>query len=140
MTGLKTVRNSHSAADFIAAVEPPARRADCVVLDQIMRAATGHKPVLWGPGIIGYGSYHYVYASGREGDWMLTGFAPRKRALTIYIMPGFEQFQPALAVLGKHRLGRSCLYLNSLAEVDQAVLSEMIRHSVEIMSQRYRTA
>jgi len=85
---------------------------------------------MWGPSLIGYGSYHYHYQSGREGDFMVTGFAPRKKALSIYIMPGFETYGAFLAELGKHRTGKCCLYVNKLEDIDTAILEALIRQSV----------
>ena len=95
------------------------------------------KPAMWGGSIIGFGSYHYKYDSGREGDWFVTGFAPRKQNTVLYIMPGFANYQELLGSLGKYKTGKSCLYLNTLADVDLAVLAELVRRSVLEMQQRY---
>ena len=103
----------------------------------MMRKATGCRAKMWGKDIVGYGKYHYKYASGREGDWMLVGFSPRKRNLSVYIMPGFDPFAALLDKLGKYKTGRSCLYINSLADVDEAVLEELIAESVKTMRERY---
>jgi len=92
---------------------------------------------MWGPSMVGFGSYHYKYASGREGDWFLVGFSPRKRDLTVYIMPGFERYATLLGKLGKHKTGRSCLYLKRLADVDIGVLEQLISDSVAHMKQKY---
>ena len=102
-----------------------------------MRKATGSRARLWGSNIVGYGQYHYKYASGREGDWMLVGFSPRKHSLSIYIMPGFEPYAALMKKLGKYKTGKSCLYINSLADVDEAVLEQLIAESVATMRERY---
>ncbi len=123
----KTVPTALSVRDFIAGVEPSARRDDAIRLDALFREVTGFNPVMWGPSIIGYGRYHYRYATGREGDFLATGFSPRKSALTIYIMPGYADFGPILKNLGKHKTGKSCLYINKLADIDAAVLKRLVR-------------
>ena len=91
---------------------------------KLMREITGKAPKMWGPSIVGYGDYHYRYASGREGDWLLTGFSPRKQSMTLYIMSGFDGYEDLLGRLGKHRTGKSCLYLKSLDSIDRDVLRE----------------
>jgi hypothetical protein len=126
---LKTRPNEKSVEEFLAAVDP-GRQEDCRALVELMREVTGEEPVMWGPSIIGFGSYHYRYASGREGDWFLTGFSPRKRDLTLYIMAGFSKYEELLARLGKHKKGKSCLYVKKLADVDPAVLRELVERSV----------
>ena len=135
----KTKPNSASVADFLAAVDDPQKRADCKKIAAMMRRATGNKAKMWGPSIIGYGSYHYKYASGQEGDWMITGYSPRKQAITLYIMPGFSQFDALMKKLGKHKTGKSCLYINKLADVDEKVLETLITKSVEHMRKTYPT-
>lgn len=127
MSQNKTQATSASVADFIASVEHSVRRADAEALDTLFREVTGFAPVMWGPSIIGYGRYHYRYASGREGDFLATGFSPRKANLSIYIMPGYGNFDTIMARLGKHKTGRSCLYVNKLADIDMGVLAELIR-------------
>lgn len=122
----KTKPNPVPVADFIAAVEPPARRAEAERLDALFRQVTGFTPAMWGPTIIGYGHYHYRYASGREGDAPATGFSPRKAELSLYIMPGYQDYAALLSRLGKHRLGKSCLYIRHLSEIDMDVLAELI--------------
>jgi hypothetical protein len=101
-----------------------------------MSAATGAKPVIWGTNIVGFGRYRYVYASGREGEWPIVGFSPRKRDLTVYIMPGFERFGPLLKRLGPHKTGKSCLYLKGLTGLDEAALKELIEQSVAAMASK----
>lgn len=123
----KTQPTDVAVADFIAAVEPPERRAEAAELDALFRRVTGFAPRMWGPSIIGYGSYHYRYASGREGDAPATGFSPRKADLSLYIMPGYADYGAILSRLGRHRLGKSCLYLRHLADADPEVLADLIR-------------
>jgi hypothetical protein len=136
MSDLKTQPTTASVADFLAGL-PPDRRADCETLLALVGRATGEPPRMWGPSIVGFGSYHYRYASGREGDWFLAGFSPRKKDLTVYVMAGFEGFEELLGRLGRHRLGKSCLYLRSLADVDLGVLEEMVGRSAREVAQRY---
>ena len=133
----KTQATGASVEEFIAAIESPEMKADCERLVQMMSDATGEKPRLWGPSIVGFGEYHYKYESGREGDFLRVGFAPRKRNLSIYIMPGFEEFQPLMDRLGKHSTGASCLYVKRLADIDEQVLDELIRASLVEMRKRY---
>lgn len=95
---------------------------------------------MWGPSIVGFGEYHYKYESGREGDFLITGFSPRKSALTIYIMPGFARYEALMDKLGKHRTGKSCLYINRLDDVDLSVLEELVTRSVEYMTEKYGVA
>ena len=103
----------------------------------MMSAATGAPAQMWGTSIVGFGRYHYRYASGREGDFMIAGFSPRKRALTLYIMAGFSEYEALLAQLGKHTIGKSCLYIKRLADVDQAVLREIVERSVQYIREKY---
>lgn len=122
---------------FLAAVEHPVRRADALVLDQLFRKITGWEPRMWGPTIVGYGSYHYVYDSGREGDCNATGFSPRKASLSIYVMPGYQDFGEILSRLGKHKIGKACLYVNKLADIDLDVLEELIRAGLADLETRW---
>ncbi|MDJ0826814.1 MAG: DUF1801 domain-containing protein [Rhodobacter sp.] len=122
----KTKPTGADVGAFLEAVEPERRRLDGLRLDQIFREVTGWSPVMWGPSMVGYGRYHYIYKTGREGDALATGFSPRKAALSIYIMPGYADFGDLLARLGKHKHGKSCLYVNKLADIDEAVLRELI--------------
>jgi hypothetical protein len=134
----KTKPTGASVDDFIAGVDDEPRRADCRTLIELMSRVTGAEPVMWGPSIVGFGSYHYRYASGREGDWMVAGFSPRRRELTIYVMAGFEGAEALLARLGKHRTSSgSCLYIKRLSDVDLEVLEEIVRGSVETIRERY---
>lgn len=129
----KTQRNDGDVLAYLESVSNKRRREDSLVLLKIMEEATGEPAEMWGTSIVGFGSYHYRYASGREGDMMLTGFAPRKAALSLYIMGGHERYDELMAKLGKHRTGSSCVYINKLADVDLAVLRELIAESVDYM-------
>lgn len=133
---LKT-RPGRGSVDAFLAQQDPARRADCDAVVALMREATGCEPVLWGPSIVGFDTYTYRYESGREGDWLIVGFSPRKQALTLYIMPGFDAYEALLARLGKFSTGKSCLYLKRLADVDMDVLRELVVESVAAMRARY---
>jgi len=137
MAELKTRKTNASPTAFLDAIEDDARRKDCAALVRIMKRVTKAPPRMWGPSIVGFGSYHYVYESGREGDWFLTGFSPRKRDLTVYIMAGFDRYDALLEKLGKHATGKSCLYLKRLDDVDLDVLEELIQASVEHLAKRY---
>lgn len=131
MAELKTKPSGASVAAFLEAVQGEERRADCRTLAKIMRKVTKAAPKMWGASIVGFGSYRYRYASGREGDWFPVGFSPRKKDLTLYLMGGFSE-QPALMKrLGKYKSGGACLYLKRLADVDLAVLEKLIAASVK---------
>lgn len=127
----KTQKTGASVEDFINSVEIKRRREDGFTLLQVMKEITGEDPEMWGPSIIGFGDYHYKYESGREGDFFLTGFSPRKQSLSLYIMVGFEEYDSLLGALGKRRKGASCLYINKLADVDMNILRDLIEKSVE---------
>ena len=133
MAELKTRENDGDVLAFLNAVPDESKRADAQRVMAIMCEVTGEEPRLWGDNIVGYGHYHYKYASGREGDWFLTGFSPRKANLTLYITSGFEQFEDLRARLGKHTVGKSCLYVKRLSDLDEATLRELIGRSVEHM-------
>ena len=139
MAANKTRPTSGSVTAFMAAIGDPRMRADARKVAAMMRRATGKRARMWGPGMVGYGSYHYRYESGREGDFMITGFSPRKRALAVYIMPGFAPFKRLMAKLGRYKTGKSCLYINRLADVDEDVLERLIDDSVEHMRKKYET-
>lgn len=132
----KTVPTKASVKAFIDAQPDETRRADCRELVRMMEAATGCKACMWGDAIVGFGTYRYAYASGTTGDWPVTGFSPRKNDLTVYLMPGFEEQRELLARLGKHKTGKVCLYFKKLADVDRAVLAQMIDLSVQAMAPR----
>jgi hypothetical protein len=126
MAELKTTRGEGSVADFLSTVADPRRRADAEAACALMTEATGAEPAMWGTGIVGFGTYHYRYATGREGDWPAVGLSPRKQALTIYLSAGFDAYEELLGRLGPHSTGKSCLYIKRLADVDQGVLRELI--------------
>lgn len=140
MAEAKTRPTDVSPTAFLQKVPDEERRQDCFALLQIMQELTGSEPRMWGPGIVGFGSYRYRYASGREGDWMLIGFSPRKKDLTLYIMGGFEGHEALLAKLGKHKTGKSCLYIKRLADIDLSVLKSVIVASVRYMKKTYPQA
>ena len=129
----KTQRNDGDVMAYLESVSNKRRREDSLALLKMMEEVTGEPAEMWGTSIVGFGSYHYRYASGREGDMMLTGFAPRKASLSLYIMGGHERYDALMARLGKHRTGSSCVYINKLADVDLDVLRELIADSVEYM-------
>lgn len=133
----KTTANNGSIADFLKTVDNPQRVTDCRAVMKLMAAATGKRAKLWGTSIIGFGEYHYTYDSGREGDMPRIALSPRKQNLVLYIMPGFEDLQPLAAKLGKHKVGKSCLYVNKLADLHIPTLKKMIAKSVQIMDKRY---
>jgi len=137
MSASKTVPTDVSVLDFIHQITHPVKKADSLILLELITKITGTTPVMWGPSIIGYDTYHYTYASGREGDWPIVGFSPRKQNISIYIMPGFDTFKDKLAQLGKHKTSVSCLYINKLADVDLEILTEIITQSVAIMRKKY---
>ena len=134
MAELKTKPTTASVTAFVNAVDDPGKRRDMRKIGAMMRRATGSRARMWGPGIVGYGVYEY-----HRGEWMLTGYAPRKQALTVYIMSGFAHFKPLLKKLGTYKTGKSCLYIKRLADVDESVLEELIKRSVAAMRKNYRT-
>lgn len=139
MADNKTVPTKLSVAAFIEALTDPTRRADAKTLVKLMQSAAGEKPKMWGPSIVGFGSYHYRYDSGREGDMPLIGFSPRKAANVLYGLSGSGDSKALLAKLGKHTTGKGCVYIKKLADVDQQVLEAMIFKAVAAMRARTRT-
>lgn len=137
MTELKTKPTEQSVEKFLQGVSPEQKRRDCLTLVELMRQITGSEPRMWGSSLVGFGSYHYKYASGHEGDSFLTGFSPRKQNLTLYIMAGFDRYDDLMQRLGKYTTGKSCLYVKRLADIDLPTLSELIRQSVNTMTQTY---
>ena len=137
MATMKTIKNQDSVSAFIENVEDERKREDCRKLIKIMCQITGSQAAMWGSSIVGFGSYHYRYASGREGDFFLTGFSPRKQNLTVYVMPGFSQYDSLMQKLGKHKVGKSCLYMKKLEDVDIRVLTRLIDESVQEMRRKY---
>ena len=134
-TQLKTQRTRSSVKSFLEAVPDERKRQDCFAVSEIMQDVTGEQPAMWGKSMVGFGSYHYKYASGQEGDWPLVAFAPRKDSLTLYIMPGFKDYGALLEKLGKHKKGMSCLYIKSLDDVHVPTLKTLVRQSVKHMKQ-----
>lgn len=133
MAELKTQPNDSSVEAYLNSVENEKKRADSFAILELMQEVTGEEPQMWGSSIIGFGSYHYKYESGREGDWFLTGFAPRKKSLTLYIMAGFDEYANLLNRLGKFKTGKSCLYINKLEDVDTDVLRKLVKKSINHM-------
>ena len=130
MPAVKTKENDASVSAFINSIPDPQRRKDAKAVAALLASVTNAKPKMWGSSIIGYGTQHYTYASGREGDWFRAGFSPRKGSLTIYITSGFDRHKALLAKLGKHTTGVSCLYVKQLADVDQQVLEQLVSESL----------
>lgn len=137
MSDLKTRPTASSVNAFIDAVDDEHKRADCRVVARMMAEITGAEGVMWGASIVGFGDYHYRYASGREGDFFEAGFSPRKRALTIYVMAGFSEYEDLLGALGKYTTGKSCLYVKRLSDVDLDVLREILTRSVAYIRAKY---
>jgi hypothetical protein len=130
---LKTKVNDASVEGFLNSVTDEQKREDCFEILRLMEQVTKEEPKMWGSSIVGFGSYHYKGASGREGDWLLTGFSPRKENLTLYIMGGFDLHQDLLKKLGKHKTSVGCLYIKKLDDVDKEVLKELVAESVRTM-------
>ena len=133
MAEAKTKKTNASVKDFLNKIEDEERRKDCFAVAKMMEEITGDKPKMWGPSIVGFGSYHYKYASGHEGDWPISAFSPRKKDLTIYIMPGFQESAELLEALGKHTTGKSCLYIKRLSDIHLPTLKKLIKESVKKM-------
>lgn len=135
----KTKPTKVSVTAFLAGIEDVDKRRDAKKVAAMMRKATGNRARMWGSNIVGFGQYHYKYESGREGDFMITGFSPRKQALTVYIIPGFQRFKALMAKLGKYKTGKSCLYIRRLSDVDEKILGRLISESVKYMRKTYST-
>ena len=135
MSENKTRPTDQSVIDFLNNVDHKTRREDGFTLLKMMEDITSEEAVMWGTSIIGFGSYHYKYESGREGDMPLIGFSPRKQSMTVYIMPGFDEYEAMLAALGKHKIGKSCLYINKLADVDDDALRRLIERAYTHMKE-----
>ena len=140
MAEIKTKPTAVTVDAFIAAVENPVRRGDARVVADMMARVTGEAPQMWGPSIVGFGSYHYKYDSGHEGTMCRLGFSPRKAELVLYVLTGEADQADQLARLGKHKTGKSCLYIKKLADVDMAVLEEITRSGLAHMDERYPRA
>ena len=137
MAEAKTKPTKAGVEAFVKKVPDAQMRDDCRTLIDLMRKATKAEPVMWGPGIIGFGTYRYKYASGREGDWPIIGLSPRKQNLTLYIMPGFDDFTDLLAKLGPHKTGKSCLYIKRLADIDRPTLTKIVTKSIARMKKTH---
>ncbi len=137
MSENKTRLTGESVEAFLDAIARDDRRRDARALDGLLRRITGEVPAMWGPSIVGYGAYHYRYASGREGDFLRLGFAPGDRHLVLYVMPGLDAFDEVLERLGTHRTGVGCLYLRRLDDVDEGVLTELLERAWRAMAERY---
>jgi hypothetical protein len=131
MADLKTIPTKVSVDKFLRGITDEHTRADCYQILEIMKQATKAEPKMWGTSVVGFGKYHYAYASGREGDWFLAGFSPRKQNLTLYLMGGFHQFEDLMNQLGKHSTGKGCLYINKLEDVDIKILKKLVSKSVK---------
>jgi hypothetical protein len=135
MAELKTKKTEASVEDFLNTIKDEQTRQDCLEISKIMRQVTRSEPKMWGSSIVGFGSRRLKYASGRELDWMLTGFSPRKANITLYILGGFEKQADLLKKLGKHTTGKGCLYIKKLKDVDTKVLKELVRESVQMVKE-----
>jgi hypothetical protein len=131
MAELKTRPNDQDVEEFLNGIEDEKKREDCSTIVKLMQEITQNEPILWGDSIVGFGSYHYRYASGREGDWFLTGFSPRKGNITLYIMAGFDRYEALMEKLGKYKTGKSCLYIKKIEDIDLETLRELVRLSAE---------
>ncbi|MEQ8325024.1 MAG: DUF1801 domain-containing protein [Vicingaceae bacterium] len=134
MEELKTKPTSVSVEEYVSGIEDQKRRKDCEEVNAMMQKITGDKGRMWGTSIAGFGEYSYKYASGQEGDWMLTGFSSRKQNLTLYIMSGFKKHDSIIKKLGKFKTGKSCLYIKSLDDIDRDVLYKLISESVNYLN------
>lgn len=137
MAELKTKINEESVKKFLENIEDDKKRADSYVILNLMKEVTGEEPKMWGKSIVGFGTYHYKYKSGREGDWFKAGFSPRKSALTLYIMSGFEDYEDLMAELGKYKTGKSCLYIKKIEDIDLKVLEKLVEKSLKHLDRLY---
>lgn len=140
MAEAKTKATTISVAAYLDAIEHEGRRKDCSRLVALMQRATGHAPVMWGTSIVGFGHYHYTYASGREGDSCIVGFSSRKEAISVYLLPGLDGIEPLLAALGPHKAGKGCLYVKRLDDVQIPVLERLLARAVAEAGRRYPKA
>jgi len=138
MSELKTKRNDASVIAFLDSVENTTRREDSYRVLDVIKKITKKEPEMWGQNMVGFGSYEYKYESGREGSWFVTGFSPRKQNLVVYIMPGFSDISEMLEKLGKHKIGKSCLYINKLSDIDIKILEKIIKKSIIQMEKMYK--
>ena len=137
MSDLKTKQNENSVDDFISNIEDPEKKRASRQILEILKNISKKKPKMWGDSIIGFGNYHYKYATGREGDWMRIAFSPRKQNLTLYIMDGFDEYCELLEKLGKYKTGKSCLYIKKLQDIDINILKELVKKSLLNMEKLY---
>ena len=131
MAEAKTKPTNQSVKEFLNQISDPERRADCFAVAKMMEELTGEKPKMWGPSIVGFGTQHYKYASGREGDWPVAAFSPRKKDLTVYLNIGFDKNHELMDKLGKHSVGKSCLYIKRLSEIHMPTLRKLIKESIK---------
>lgn len=137
MSKNKTVATNLSVTKYLDSIDDPIKKEGSKQIHKMMQELSGLKAVMWGESIIGYGTYHYKYDSGREGDFLKIGFSPRKQNFAFYIMNGAARYEDLLAKLGKHKTGKSCLYINRLADVDLEILEEICRRSYDAMTEKY---
>lgn len=137
-TQLKTQRNKLSVRAFLDAVADEKRRRDALAVSQIMENITGEKPAMWGASMVGFGSYHYKYASGQEGDWPLVGFSPRKAAISLYVYTGAKEHEHLLEGLGKFKMGKGCIYAKKLADIDREVLKKLMKATIDFLQAKYK--
>ena len=137
MAELKTKKNKKSVSAFLKSIADDRKRKDAETIMKMMKRITKETPTMWGDSTVGFGSYHYVYDSGREGDWFVAGFSPRKRNLTLYVMSGFKRHDPLMKKLGKYKTGMSCLYITKLDDIDMDVLEDLVKESVKHMRKAY---
>lgn len=135
---LKTKATDQSVEKFISEIADDKMRDDCFTVLDIMKTVTKEEPKLWGGSMVGFGRYHYKYESGREGEWFITGFSPRKQNLTLYIMSGFTGYDELMTKLGKYKTGKSCLYVKRLEDIDQSILKTLIKKSIAHVSKQYK--
>ena len=138
MAELKTKKNDADVADFLNRIEDEKKRIDSWKIVTMLQEITGDEPAMWGDSIVGFGQYSYTYQSGHSGEWMIVGFSPRKQNLTVYIMSGFESYKELMKKLGKFKIGKSCLYLKKLDDIDIEVFRKLIKKSVEYMKNEYK--
>lgn len=137
MAELKTKRHAGDVTAFLEGIADERVRKDAFTVLDLMKKVTRHEPAMWGSSIVGFGTYHYVYASGREGDWPVTGFAPRKKELTLYFMSGFDRHAALMKKLGKYKTGKSCLYIRTLDDIHIPTLRQLVKDSVAAMKKLY---
>ncbi|MEM6829238.1 MAG: DUF1801 domain-containing protein [Bacteroidota bacterium] len=137
MSGLKTKPTEQNVEAYINQIEPDWKRDDCRTLLSLLKRITGENPVMWGDSVVGFGSYHYKYKTGTEGDWYLTGFSPRKQNMTVYILAGFDGCEDLLNKIGKHKKSTGCLYFKRLSDINIDILEDLVIRSVDTLKTRY---